>query len=243
MKDIIYCQDIKLYNFFKNNNIDMENQKVWDDIVHKDYCSHKILSRKDGIPRACSLKKQGNTEFCNRHMPKELIKCKLCNRNIKDNCIYCIYHDKEISINKSIINDLPFRSFDIADLQYNSINALNRKKSKNVYKHTILPPLPEPDMIEFILLDSNFILKETIKRIIYNAYYIITYPDSYIYTINYSILYYKKRLNSKKNINSFPPMLLYKKKSWKSLLNGVKDFKFKKYEINNNNVINLMYNK
>lgn len=243
-KDIVFCQDNKLYTFLKNNNINPENQELWDSIIHEKFCSHMIKSRKDGITRNCNLRAVMNG-LCNRHLPKELKKCKICERNVKEESTYCVYHDEEIMNNKNIMFELPFFKKDICELQYNSIKHLNKKYvrkkiSKNVIKDTILPPLPYPDIDELIQLKDDYIPITYKKVIIPNSYYTIKY-NNYKYKIDYIYLYKYKWKHKKKFKNNNPPNILYKKKSWKSMLNGIKDFKFTKFEMDNNNIQAFIY--
>jgi hypothetical protein len=190
------------------------------------------------------MKKQKG-RFCNKHIKKEeedIILCYYSNCKNKVKYIKELCHKHRLYDNIFPFSNLYIKS--IKNMEFNSSLNYKNKRKKNYEmeiknSNPLKIPLPEPDYNEFISLNNEYRNTEIIKLIIPNCIYRILYKNN-IFKINYDLLFYKKRLN-KGIYNNFPPNIIYKKKSWKSLLNGIKDYIFTDKDIFENNIYNFIY--
>lgn len=189
------------------------------------------------------MKKQKG-RFCNKHIKKDeddIILCYYSNCKNKVKYINELCHKHRLYDNIFPFCNLYLKS--IKNMEFNS-STYKKTKKKNYEleiknSDPLKIPLPEPDYNEFILLNNEYINTEIIKLIIPKCIYRIKYKNN-IFKFNYNLLFYKTRLN-KGNYNNFPPNLIYKKRSWKSLLNGIKDYIFSDKDILENNIYNFIY--
>lgn len=119
MRQYYPCIKSQLEDILNKHNY-LNNNNIWDVIIHKNFCIHKNITGKNKN-QICLNKKIDSEGYCKRHSKKETTKCNgrtlkgdECKRNIKVKTKYCKYCIKK----KSNIYKCNYNIFDISLLDH-----------------------------------------------------------------------------------------------------------------------------